>query len=78
MMTALNISRKEMTDSGYDTTVERVAKGQRVMQALQKMYERKLVMQIKERKRSSNVSRTENAGVRRMHSQPWLQCRQTN
>jgi hypothetical protein len=31
--------------------VEQIAKGQRVMHSLQKMYERKLIKQIKENKR---------------------------
>ena len=80
MMTALNIGRKDMCESGYDANVERVAKGQRVMQALQKMYERKLVMQIKESKRSSNLSRTEGTQVKRglAQGQAWVDCRQTN
>jgi hypothetical protein len=37
-----------------DHSVEQIAKGQRVMLALQKMYERKLIRQIKESKRSSH------------------------
>ena len=40
-----------------DNTVTQVAKGQRVMNALQKMYERKLIRQIKEQKRQSNQLR---------------------
>jgi hypothetical protein len=65
MMTALNIGRAhrrtENTDTPPETsafnsvenTVEQVAKGQRVMHALQKMYERKLIRQIKENKRAN-------------------------
>jgi hypothetical protein len=69
MMTALNIGRphkkREQVSAqclspgnvvscvNGDHSVEQIAKGQRVMLALQKMYERKLIRQIKESKRSS-------------------------
>jgi len=36
-----------------DHSIDQIAKGQRVMGALQKMYERKLIRQIKETKRAS-------------------------
>ena len=58
MMTALNINHNDPLESVRENTVEQVAKGQRVMQALQKMYERKLIMQIKESKRASNLAKT--------------------
>lgn len=35
------------TFEGSDNSLKQIAKGQRVMQALQKMYERKLILQIK-------------------------------
>lgn len=53
MMTALNIGRPRRHDNTdpdaapLENTVEQIAKGQRVMHALQKMYERKLIRQIK-------------------------------
>jgi hypothetical protein len=58
MMTALNIgsTHKRMKDTSdtftsskvfSENTVEQIAKGQKVMHALQKMYERKLIRQIK-------------------------------
>lgn len=61
MMTALNIGRRgRRLDSSADSlpehTLDQIAKGQRVMQALQKMYERKVIRQIKESKRSSQAS----------------------
>ena len=60
MMTALNIGRRARridcsSDSLPDHTLDQIAKGQRVMQALQKMYERKVIRQIKESKRSSQA-----------------------
>ena len=78
-MTALNISHNDPFESVRDNTIEQVAKGQRVMQALQRMYERKLIMQIKENKRASNLSKTEKPGIlKSSSSQPWIQCRKTN
>ena len=50
--------------------MEQVAKGQKVMQSLQKMYERKLIMQIKESKRGSKVAKRE--GMSRTNSIPWM------
>jgi hypothetical protein len=63
MMTALNIGRPNKKQDqissqypsqgnlgnyvNYDHSVEHIAQGQRVMLALQKMYERKLIRQIK-------------------------------
>jgi hypothetical protein len=61
MMTALNIGRTRQKGSDFENrvpssytssnfvenTIEQIAKGQRVMHALQKMYERKLIKQIK-------------------------------
>lgn len=79
MMTALNIKRKEVNESNHDTSVERIAKGQRVMQALQRMYERKLIMQIKESKRVNNLAKTDKTGLmRNTASQPWLLSKKTN
>lgn len=58
MMTALNIGCPRRRDSSdpdappLENTSEQIAKGQRVMHALQKMYERKLIRQIKESKRN--------------------------
>lgn len=63
MMSALNIGRSNKKQDqlssqyisqgnlgsyvNYDHSAEQIAKGQRVMLALQKMYERKLIRQIK-------------------------------
>jgi len=71
-MTALNIGRRgrrmeSSNDSLADNTVEQIAKGQRVMQALQKMYERKVIRQIKESKRSSQLNSTSSFKV---HKKP--------
>lgn len=62
MMTALNIGRPHYkenidNDSPPENTPEQIAKGQRVMHALQKMYERKLIRQIKESKRNGEPSK---------------------
>ena len=65
MMTALNIGKgKRYESEGMaftgEHTIEQIAKGQRVMQALQKMYERKLIRQIKESKRTSALYASSN------------------
>lgn len=68
MMTALNIGhvhqRKEVESvhscTLAENTMEQIAKGQKVMQALQRMYERKLISQIKENKRASQPQTTFN------------------
>ena len=79
MMTALNIKRKEVNESNHEISVERIAKGQRVMQALQRMYERKLIMQIKETKRVNNLAKTDKSGLmRKTASQPWLLSKKTS
>ena len=81
MMTALNIGHPNSSSSfsgKTDNTVEQIAKGQRVMQALQKMYERKLILQIKETKRASQeMARTEKAKAKKSESQAWNFARNT-
>ena len=74
MMTALNIGgsqKKDLEQTCNENRTEQVAKGQRVMQALQRMYERKLIMQIKESKRGSRMAGTDKMQVKRTSSQPW-------
>lgn len=80
-MTALNIGHSTNSSSfsgKTDNTVDQIAKGQRVMQALQKMYERKLILQIKQTKRASQeLARTEKRKFNRSDSQAWNLARNT-
>jgi hypothetical protein len=68
-----HLSRGELKSEVYETdnTSDQVAKGQRVMTALQKMYERKLILQIKESKRASQLTKTEVGKLKRTESHPW-------
>jgi hypothetical protein len=68
-----HLSRGELKSEVYEisNTSDQVAKGQRVMTALQKMYEIKLILQIKESKRASQMIKTEVGKLKRTESHPW-------